>query len=169
MVLNLSTGCVSPQYHCRIDDFFETTHHNRPDVNGTISWQLLAGLNCTETILFKVSAPMQHSFMYPKTQSESNVPLEEISVAPPLHEFETDNYIISDGDSQVTQSRASHQNEGATSAELNVTTGTSQHGPVCMMSGRMAESVAQGLHYMAHQSTFKETNEDLFHNAHLEL
>jgi hypothetical protein len=25
LVLNLITGCVSPQYHCRFDDFFETT------------------------------------------------------------------------------------------------------------------------------------------------
>ncbi len=25
MVLNLITGCVSPQYHCCFDDFFETT------------------------------------------------------------------------------------------------------------------------------------------------
>jgi len=33
----------------------------------------------------------------------------------------------------------------------------------------MAESIAQGLHHMAHQSTFKETDEDLFHDAHLEL
>jgi hypothetical protein len=33
----------------------------------------------------------------------------------------------------------------------------------------MAESVAQGLHRMAHQSTFEETDEDLFHDTHLEL
>ncbi len=33
----------------------------------------------------------------------------------------------------------------------------------------MAESVAQGLHHMAHQSTFDENNEDLFHDDHLEL
>ncbi len=37
------------------------------------------------------------------------------------------------------------------------------------MLRRMAESVAQGLHHMAHQSTFSETNEDLFDDAHLEL
>jgi hypothetical protein len=37
------------------------------------------------------------------------------------------------------------------------------------LSQRMAESVAQGLHRMAHQSTLSETNEDLFHGAHLEL
>jgi hypothetical protein len=33
----------------------------------------------------------------------------------------------------------------------------------------MAESVAQGLHHMAHQCTLSETNEDLFHDTHLEL
>ncbi len=27
LVLNLMTRCVSPQYHCWFDDFFETTHH----------------------------------------------------------------------------------------------------------------------------------------------
>jgi hypothetical protein len=33
----------------------------------------------------------------------------------------------------------------------------------------MAESIAQGLHHVAHESTIDETNEDLFHDAHLEL
>jgi hypothetical protein len=37
------------------------------------------------------------------------------------------------------------------------------------MSQRMADSVTQGLHHMAHQSTFSKTDEDLFHDAHLEL
>jgi hypothetical protein len=37
------------------------------------------------------------------------------------------------------------------------------------MSQRIAESVAQGMHHMAHQFTIDETNEDLFHDAHLEL
>jgi hypothetical protein len=33
----------------------------------------------------------------------------------------------------------------------------------------MAESVAQGMHHLAHQSTLNQTNEDLFCDAHLEL
>jgi hypothetical protein len=33
----------------------------------------------------------------------------------------------------------------------------------------MAESVAQGMHHLEHQSTLSETNENLFHDAHLEL
>ena len=114
--------------------------------------------------------------MYNETQSEANVPSKKISVPPPFHEFTVDNYSISDGDSQVTenvrpscQSRASHQNEGATSAEPTVTAGTSHRGRVRTMSQRMADSVAQGLHHVAHQSTFSKTDEDLFHDEHLEL
>ncbi len=37
------------------------------------------------------------------------------------------------------------------------------------MSRRMAESIAQGMHHVAHQSTMGETDEDLFHDAHLDL
>ena len=37
------------------------------------------------------------------------------------------------------------------------------------MSRRMAESIAQGLHHVAHESTIGKTDEDLFHDAHLEL
>jgi len=33
----------------------------------------------------------------------------------------------------------------------------------------MAESIAQGLHHVAHESITGETNEDLFHDTHLEL
>jgi hypothetical protein len=33
----------------------------------------------------------------------------------------------------------------------------------------MAESIAQGLHHVAHESITGETAEDLFHDSHLEL
>jgi hypothetical protein len=115
LVLSLITGCVSPQYHCCFNDFFETTHHGGPDDSGTICWQQLVGLDRATTILSKVSAPIQHSVMYPGTPSEDTVPSEEISVIPPFHKFTADDHCISDGDFQVTenaqpsrQSRASH-------------------------------------------------------------
>ncbi len=38
LVLNLMTRCVSPQYHCQFDDFFEMTRHGGPDVSDTICW-----------------------------------------------------------------------------------------------------------------------------------
>jgi hypothetical protein len=79
--------------------------------------------------------------MYPGTPSEDNVPLEEMSVPPPFHEFTEDDHSVSDGDSQITenvqpscQSWASHQNEGVTSVEPIVTAGTSQRGWVRTMS-----------------------------------
>jgi hypothetical protein len=31
LVLNLHTGCVSPQYHCQFNNFFETVRHGGPD------------------------------------------------------------------------------------------------------------------------------------------
>jgi hypothetical protein len=176
LVLNLITGCVSPHYHCRFDDFFKTTQLGRLDVSGTICWQQVAGLDQATTILSKVSAPIQRSVMYPETPYEDAVPLGEISVVPPFHEFVVDNQSVSDGDSQVTenarlshQSRASHQHERVTSIEPTVTAGTSQRGQVCKLSRRMAESVTQGMQHLTHQSTLSETNEDLFHDAHLEL
>jgi hypothetical protein len=58
LVLNLITGCVSPQYHCCFDNFFETMRHGGPDVSGTICWQQLAELDRATTILSKVSAPI---------------------------------------------------------------------------------------------------------------
>jgi hypothetical protein len=115
LVLNLITGYVSPQYHCRFDNFFKTTCHGGPDVPGTICWQQLAGLDRVTTILSKVSGPIQRSIMYPGTPSEDTVPSEEISAVPPFHEFTADDHSISDGDSHVTmnalpscQSRTSH-------------------------------------------------------------
>jgi hypothetical protein len=58
--------------------------------------------------------------------------------------------------------------------EPSVTASMSQHGRVCTMSLRMAESVSQwgfyvnqGMHYMASQATAGDTDEDLFNDAHL--
>jgi hypothetical protein len=69
LVLNLVTGCVSPQYHCRFGNFFETMCHSAPDVSGTICWQQLANLDCAKMALSKVSVPNQHSIMYLVTPS----------------------------------------------------------------------------------------------------
>jgi hypothetical protein len=68
-VLNLVTGCVSPQYHCCFDDFFETMRHGAPNVSRTICWQQLANLNPAKMALSKVSVPNQHIVMYLETPS----------------------------------------------------------------------------------------------------
>jgi hypothetical protein len=133
LVLNLTTGCVSPQYHCRFDDFFETTRHGGPDVSGTICWQQLAGLDRASMILSEVSAPIQRSVMYQETPSEGDVPPEEPMFSPPVFDVTSDEYSVTDGDSHVTEhtepSRLS-QAEGVTSAATPVTAGTSLRGRV---------------------------------------
>jgi len=127
-------------------------------------------------ILSEMSAPIQHSPMYPETPSEGDVLPEESSFSPPVFDVTLDKYSITDGDSKVSentkpsrQSRASLQAGGVTPAEPTITAGTSQRGWVCTMSQRMAESIAQGLYHVAHESTMDETVEDIFHDAHLEL
>jgi hypothetical protein len=44
LVLNLHTGCISPQYHCQFDNFFEMVKHSGPDVSVPSAWQQLFGL-----------------------------------------------------------------------------------------------------------------------------
>jgi hypothetical protein len=43
LVLSLSTGLVSPQFHCCFDDFFETCKYEVPDGGISSTWQRLAG------------------------------------------------------------------------------------------------------------------------------
>jgi 4-hydroxy-3-methylbut-2-enyl diphosphate reductase IspH len=114
--------------------------------------------------------------MYPESLSEGDIPPEENSFMPPVFDVTSDDYSVSDGDSLVTentgpsrQSRAPLQTEGVTPAEPTISAGTSQRGRVRTLSRRMAESIAQGLDHVAHESTMGETVEDLFHDSHLEL
>ncbi len=74
------------------------------------------------------------------------------------------------------QNGSSHTTDEMMPVEPTVTAGTSQHGRACTMSQRMAESVSQQdfyknqvIHYMASQATTGDTDEDLFHDAHLQL
>jgi hypothetical protein len=83
---------------------------------------------------------------------------------------------VSENSNTSWQNWASHMTEEVMTVEPIVTAGTNQHGQVCTMSQRMAESVSQwnfygdqGMHHMASQATTGNTDEDLFHDAHLQL
>ncbi|KAL7476664.1 hypothetical protein ACHAW6_004497, partial [Cyclotella cf. meneghiniana] len=43
LVLNLNTELVSPQFHCRYNDFFETTKHSERDIVTSANWKQLSG------------------------------------------------------------------------------------------------------------------------------
>ncbi len=183
LVLNLSTGCVSPQYHCRFDDFFETTRHGAPDVSDTITWQMLAGFGRGNQILSQVSAPTLHSPNLGLSQSDSEVPSDDFSVTSAENDVDwnTPNAYEEDSsgefeDSQVTENPGVTQAEGETHTSHPSSAGTSLRGRTRTMSRRMADSVSQrefygtrNMHYMAQSSTVRETPEDIFHDAHLNL
>jgi hypothetical protein len=137
-----------------------------------------------KTVLSKVSMPKQHSIIFLEMPSdEESHTMTKPIFEPNTYDTTSDNYSVSDTDLQVSgnsctskQNWASHTTEEVTPVEPTVTAGTSQRGQVCTMSQRMAECVSQqnyyrdqGMHYMASQATMGDRNEDLFHNAHLQL
>ncbi len=184
LVLNLMTGCVSPQYHCCFNNFFKMTRHGAPDVSSTICWQQLANLDHAKTTLSKVSTPKQYSIISSETPSEEEShTMSKPIFKPNTYDTTSDDYSISDADSQVSensctswQNQASHKTEKVMPAEPTVTASTSQRGRVHTMSQRMAESMFQwnfygdqGMHYIASQAATGETDEDIFHDSHLQL
>ncbi len=112
LVLNLLTGCVSPQYHCHFDNFFKTMRHGAPDVSGTICWQQLANLGCTKTVLAEVSTPKQHSILSLETPSDEEThTMSNPIFKPNTYDTTSDNYSISDTAPQVSEnSHTSGQN-----------------------------------------------------------
>jgi hypothetical protein len=125
--------------------------------------------------------PNQHSVMYLGTPSDEEPHTMSNPVFNP-NTFDTtsDDYRFSEA-VQVSENshtslwnQSSHTTDEMTPVEPTVTSGTSQRGQVCTMSQRMAEFVSQwyfygnqGMHYMASQAATGDTDEDLFHNAHL--
>jgi hypothetical protein len=170
LVLNLITGCVSPQYHCCFDDFFETTRHGGPDVNSTICWQQLAGLTRASLITANFARPMQPTTMVPQDLSDAMVPSDDHSISQIDYGDAPDDHSILE-DTRTSRAScppwASQQAEGVTPMiEPTVTAGTSRRGRVRTMSKKMVESTSQknffgtlGMHYMANKSTtaFDET------------
>jgi hypothetical protein len=129
LVLNLSTGLVSPQYHCCFDDFFETTKYGGLDVSVSSTWQQLAQLGRTNKIPSQGLLQMLHSPMSTETPSDIDVPLEEPGISNDKFAVTWDKEVDSNQDPQVTtnqqDAQASQEAEGASPTIPTVTAGTS--------------------------------------------
>jgi hypothetical protein len=75
LVLSLTTGVVSPQFHVRFDDFFETCKYGVADAGLSSTWQRLAGfkqgnnepvLHTSDSLLGQ--APTLHASVRPASQ-----------------------------------------------------------------------------------------------------
>jgi hypothetical protein len=160
LVLNLSNGLVSPQYHCHFDNFFETTKYGGPDVSVSSTWQQLAQLGCANEIPSQGLLQTLHSPMSIEMPSDINVPSEEPGISNDKFAVTWDEEIDSNQDPQVTMNQqdmqASQEAERASPTTSTVTAGTSQCGQACTMLSKMADSVSQrdfygnaNMHYMA--------------------
>jgi hypothetical protein len=169
----LNTGLVSPQFHCRFDDFFETTRHNKPDVVTSALWKQMAGLRqskgtptAPERLGTFDEAPVPRATLQP---TATNDPIEFVQDNAPLDDVNIPEELPPD---------PVQDSEGVYSTAVQDTSAcTSSRGRQRKMSRAMAESVSkrdfyrsQDMFYMAAQGTTDgQTKADLFHDSHLEL
>jgi hypothetical protein len=186
LVLNLSTGLVSPQYHCRFGDFFETTRYAKRDLSAGSTWQHLAGLIRVD----RLSSLELHDNNAVSLAEATNI---AETVLPPSENDATEEEELFEADSQqhndfhdVTAVPGDPNNPAETHTTDNdsdtttqtPTAGISSRGRRRNLSRRMAESVSQreffgdrNMHYMASQSTvgLNEAEDDRLHEEHLAL
>ena len=173
LVLNLSTGLCSPQFHCRFDDFFETTQLSSSDVEVQCSWKRLSGFATYN------NSPTQRINQHVR-------PIGTNQAVAPTQDTEEDASFTNDISDDVNDSLVSEGvmvSEGA-DAPLPSTpaasAGTSSRGRVRTMSRAMQDSVSQrsfygesNMHYMqALQAVTVEEAEfqyALDHDFHLGL
>jgi hypothetical protein len=129
LVLNLSTRLVSPQYHCRFDNFFETMKYGGPDVSISSTWQQLAQLGRANKISSQGLLQTLHSPMSTETPSDINVPSEKPPVSNNEFTVTWDKQVDAIQDPQVTANQqdpqASQEAEGASPTTSTITASTS--------------------------------------------
>jgi len=152
-VLNLNTGLVSPQFHRRYNDFFETTKHSERDILTSSSWKQLAGFtkyDGTSTMQDRLSSADQHLMPI-----GTNLPSSENEHIKFVQEFVSDDDISLSGDSIGTiQVPEGDIVPPLQETKPTPTAGISSRSCVRKMSPAMQDSVSQrsfygdpGVHY----------------------
>jgi hypothetical protein len=178
LILNLHTGCVSPQFHCRFDDFYETVKHGGPDISVPSIWQQLAGLvTSTQKPSMEFHDELRnqvqsipHDTVVPSSSSNASAVPEDIDF---FHEYDNDS--IATMPETLQTSNIPLQESASTPPNISRDAGTSSRGRARKMSRAMAESVSQReffgndkMHYMAARAV-TEHDHDRAHDEHLSL
>ena len=180
LVLSLTTGLVSPQYHCNFDDFFETTTHGMSDAPSSGIWQQLAGLTrATQvpTIEQTLTSPARARSTTQPTTAPTDIAVSSDDSNVIASEF------VFDPADDLSVSEESHVEEQLIPVHENTTPasgGISTRGRQRVLSRTMQQSIAQkdfygnrGMHYMAASATDSSLNyladDDAFHDWHLDL
>ncbi len=198
LVLSLTTGLVSLQFHCRFDNFFETCKYGVSDMGISSTWQQLAGfkhangdawIQPDQRILSRTPISKMGN------TSESQLPTAKILPSKPHDEQSVSSAFFDDGDvdgikprsnveqpfqeSRINPRRDSLPQDSATHQGYSVGAGTSVRGCARRMTRAMAESVSHQdfygqsqMHSMASSATnfvTGQTDEDRKHDEHLAL
>jgi hypothetical protein len=143
LVLNLNTGLVSPQFHCRYDDFFETTRYSERDVITSANWKQLAGFvkyDGTPSLQDRMSSRDSSVVTVgTNTRFSNDAPIET------PHDFPiaTDDYDIAPDPEEIMQVPEGVIDQELPQEEVTTSAGTSSRGRVRKMSRAMQESVSQ--------------------------
>ncbi len=184
MVLNLNNGLVSPQFHCRFDDFFETTRHSERDITTSANWKQLAGFvryDGTPTVQDRLSNT-EHLVVPIETNPDS-LPREPNDSTPhhsndnDIIHFDSDQAdLMSVSEGAVAIPEASNQDSTPAPSA-----GISSRGRARRMSRAMQDSVSQwsfygnwGMHYMENMAVLSDPMEAEIqyikeHEEHLSL
>ncbi len=140
LILNLHTGCVSPQFHCRFDNFFETVKHGGPNVSIPSVWQQLAGLvTATQRPSIEFHNKSQNQFQH-ASQPDAVPTSTSNASAVPDYVFVDFYHKIHDSESVATASKILQQaydippREDVPLPNVSLDTGTSSRGCVRKMS-----------------------------------
>ena len=91
LVLNPSTRLVSPKYHCRFDDFFESVRFQNPELTVPTTWRRLSKLTRDNTPTSW--EPQEGSKAKFSNTSGVDKPQEETDTfKPPINNFEQDEH-----------------------------------------------------------------------------
>jgi hypothetical protein len=181
LILNLHRGCVSPQFHCRFNDFFETVKHGGPDISIPSIWQQLAGLiTATQRPSMEFHKDSRNQFQH-ASQPDAVTTSTSNASAVPDDVFVDFYHKINNSESVATAPEILQQaydippREDVPLPNISLDVDTSSRGHVRKMSQAMAESVSQReffgkdkMHYMAARAV-TEHDYDRAHDLHLSL
>jgi hypothetical protein len=173
LVLNLHTGCVSPQFHCIFDDFFETVKHGGPDVSVPLAWQQLSGLVTAtqapslefhnESVNPLTQASQMQAIPIPTGEPASKPTSDQVSFNTSFFEYNDEESISPEYEPlQISQDLLQDGTSSLPSPPSDA--GTSSRGRMRKMSCAMAESVSQKNFYGKGRMHYKAAQAITSHN-----
>jgi hypothetical protein len=157
--LNLHTGCVLLQYHCRFNNFFEMVRHGGPEVSVPTAWQHLSGLTVmtqTPSVEYHDEVPrpsecmqFRNNVIPPTQETDNNISFGNTADTPNFFNQHMQDFGDNESVAMVNEGgMASHQpsqpsHNSAVLPSVSTSAKISLQGRVCKISRAMAESVSQ--------------------------